>query len=165
LEFRRVLFRSPPLAIDFLRTHTCPKTRVQALSMRLSGQGCSVLVSVQQQVCVHKKSIANGGRSKTHGLLIFSETRFILPESVIESAQVGSEVDLAWVDLFAKDKALPCLHEVANHKIVIISFDDQLLSLTHTCAQFEGLPHVFHGQCGTYPLILAAHRVVSRGEI
>src|SRR5207244_6991101 len=142
-----------------------PKTRVQALSMRLSSQGCSVLVSVQQQVCVRKKSIANGGRSKTHGLLMLAETRCILPESVIESTQVGSEVDLAWVDLFAKDKALPCLHEVANHNIVIISFDDQLLSLTHTCAQFEGLPHVFHGPCGTYPLILAAHRVVSRGEI
>src|SRR6266446_8845959 len=133
--------------------------------MRLSSQGCSVFVSVQQQVCVHKKSIAHGGRSKTHGLLIFSETRSILPESVIESAQVGSEVDLAWVDLFAKDKALPCLHEVASHKIVIFSFDNQLLPLTHTCAQFEGLPHVFHGQRGTYPLILAAHHVVSRGEI
>src|SRR5437016_9522143 len=133
--------------------------------MRLSSQGCSVLVSVQQQVCVRKKSIANGGRSKTHGLLILSETRFILPESVIESTQVGSEVDLAWVDLFAKDKALPCLHEVANHNIVIISFDDQLLALTYTCAQFEGLPDVLHGQCSTYHIILAAHRVVSRGEI
>src|SRR5882724_2707198 len=133
--------------------------------MRLSSQGCSVFVSVQQQVCVHKKSIAHGGRSKTHGLLIFSETRSILPESVIESAQVSSEVDLAWVDLFAKDKALPCLHEVASHKIVIISFDDQLLPLAHTCAQFEGLPDVFQGQCSTYHLNLAAHRVVSRGEI
>src|SRR5437899_5080285 len=133
--------------------------------MRLSGQGCSVLVSVQQQVCVHKKSIANGGRSKTHGLLMFSETRFILPESVIENTKAVSEADLAWVDLFAKDKALPCLHEVASHNIVIISLDDQLLPLTYTCAQFESLPHVFHGQCSTYPLILAAHRVVSRGEI
>src|SRR2546421_9394754 len=131
--------------------------------MRLSGQGRSVLVSVQQQVCVHKKSIANGGRSKTHGLLILSETRFTLPESVIESTQVGAEVDLAWVDLFAKDKALPCLHEVASHKIVIISFDNQLLPLTHMCAQIEGLPHVFHGQRGTYPLYLAVHHVVSRG--
>src|SRR5882762_7640076 len=133
--------------------------------MRLSSQSCSVLVSVQQQVCVHKKSIANGGRSKTHGLLILSETRFILPESVIESTQVGSEVDLAWVDLFAKDKALPFLHEVVSHKIVIISFDNQLLPLTHTCAQFEGLPDVFHGQCSTYYLTLGARRVVSRGEI
>src|SRR5437879_7905133 len=114
--------------------------------MRLSSQGCSILVSVQQQVCVHKKSIAHGGRSKTHGLLILSETRFILPESVIESTQVGSEVDLAWVDLFAKDKALPCLHEVAGHKIVIISFANQLLSLTHMCAYFERLPKVLHGQ-------------------
>src|SRR6266436_2485412 len=142
-----------------------PKTRVQALSMRLSSQGCSVLVSVQQQVCVHKKSIAHGGRSKTHGLLIFSETRFILPESVIENTEAVSEADLAWEDLFAKGIALPCLHEVASHNIVIISFDDQLLPLTHTCAQFEGLPDVFHGQCSTYHLILAAHRVVSRGEI
>src|SRR6267378_2183470 len=133
--------------------------------MRLSGQGCSVLVSVQQQVCVHKKSIANGGRSKTHGLLIFSETRFILPECVIENTKAVSEADLAWVDLFAKGIALPCLHEVASHNIVIISFDDQLLPLTHTCAQFEGLPDVFHGKCSTYPLILVTHRVVSRGEI
>src|SRR5437660_2635565 len=133
--------------------------------MSLSGQGCSVLVSVQQQVCVYKKSIPDGVRSETNGLLMFSETRFILPESVIENTKAVSEADLAWVDLFAKDKALPCLHEVASHDIVIISLDDQLLPLTHTCAQFEGLPSVFHGQCSTYPLILAAHRVVSRGEI
>src|SRR5438309_9660840 len=96
---------------------------------------------------------------------MFSETRFIFPESVIENTQAVSEADLAWVDLLANGIALPCLHEVASHNIVIISFDDQLLPLTHTCAQFEGLPDVFHGQCGAYPLILAAHRVVSRGEI
>src|SRR6267143_3665980 len=122
--------------------------------MRLASQGCSVFVSVQQQVCVHKKSIANGGRSKTHGLLMFSETRFIFPESVIENTKAVSEADLAWVDLFAKGIALPCLHEVAGHNIVIISLDDQLLPLTHTCAKFEGLSDAFHGQRSTYPLIL-----------
>src|SRR6266436_4928904 len=147
------------------RIESGPKTRVQALSMRLSGQSCSVLVSVQRQICVYKKSIRNGGRSKTNGLLMFSETRFILPESIIETTKAVSEGDLAWVDLFAKDIALLCLHEVASHKIVIISFDDQLLPLTHTCAQFEGLPDVFHGQCSTYYLTLGARRVVSRGEI
>src|SRR5207249_9938327 len=102
--------------------------------MRLSGQSCSVLVSVQRQICVYKKSIRNGGRSKTNGLLMFSETRFILPESVIENTMALSEGDLARVDLFAKDIALLCLHAVAGHKMVIISFDDQLLPLTHTCA-------------------------------
>src|ERR1700687_1940879 len=142
-----------------------PKNRVQALSMRLSGQSCSVLVSVQRQICIYKISIRSGGRSKTNGLLMFSETRFILPESAVETTQVASEVEVAWVDLFAKDIALLFLQEVASHKIVIISFDDQLLPLTHTCAQFEGLPDVFHGQCSTYHLIFGARRVVSRGEI
>src|SRR6266513_2278598 len=133
--------------------------------MHLSGQGCSVLVSVQQQICVYKKSIPDGVRRETNGLLMFSETRFILPESVIENTKAVSEADLAWVDLFAKGIALPCLREVATHNIVIISLDDQLLALTYTCAQFEGLPSVFHGQCSTYPLILVTHRVVSCGEI
>src|ERR1700675_1659280 len=133
--------------------------------MRLSGQGCSVLVSVQQQVGVHEKSIGNGRRSKTRGLLIFSETRFILPESVIENTKAVPEADLAWVDLLAKGIALPCFHKVASHNTVIISFDNQLLPLTHTCAQFEGLPDVFDGQRSTYHLSLGAHRAVSRGAI
>src|SRR5437660_1462809 len=133
--------------------------------MCLSGQSCSVLVSVQRQICVYKKSIRNGGRGKTNGLLIFSETRFILPESVIENAKALSEGDLARVNLFAKGIALPRHREVASYNIVIISLDNQLLPLTYMCAQFEGLPDVFLGQCSTYPLILVTHRVVSRGEI
>src|SRR6516164_9107642 len=133
--------------------------------MRFSGQGRRILASVQRQVCIQKESIADAVRSKANGLLMFSETRFILPESVIENTQVGSEVDLAWVDLFAKDIDLLFLHEVASYKIVIISFDNQLLSLTHTCAQRKSLPDVFHSQCSTRDLILAAHRVISRGEI
>src|SRR5690242_2936788 len=95
---------------------------------------------------------------------MFSETRFILSESLIDTAQLASEGGLAWVDLLAKDTSLPRLHKVPGHSTIIISLNDQSLPITHMCAQLECFPEVFHGRC-RFTLIGRTHCVVSRCEI
>src|ERR1700731_2453829 len=76
------------------------------------------------------------------------------------------EVGHTWVDLLAKHRALPGLHEVAYDNKVGIELNLLFFQLTHPFAQVEGLSDIFCSQCSfTKSLIRAAHQVVIRGEI
>src|SRR3982075_2296013 len=76
------------------------------------------------------------------------------------------EVGLTWVDLLAKHRALPGLHEVAYDNKVVIELNLLFFQFTHPFAQVEGLSDIFCRQCSfTESLIRAAHQVVSRSEI
>src|SRR5260370_31722255 len=120
------------------------QSRVQPLYARLSGCGCGVLDSVQQQIGIrHHSECHTVIREKTKSLLVLFESGFVLSESVIDNTKAGSKARIAGIDLFPKGIAPPCIHWVASYHPVIVSFDQQLIQLTHTSAQLECLPDIF----------------------
>src|SRR5260370_7083839 len=120
------------------------QSRVQPLYARLSGCGCGVLDSVQQQIGIrHHSECHTVIREKTKRLLVLFESGFVLSESVIDNTKAGSKARIAGIDLFPKGIAPPCIHWVASYNPVIVSFDQQLIQLTHTSAQLECLPDIF----------------------
>src|SRR6266850_1101547 len=90
----------------------------------------------------------------------------MLPESHIDETKAASKERLAGIDLLSKGITPLCIQHVAGYTPVIVSFDGQLLELTHPSAQFESSPHIFCAHGGfTDGLIRAAQLVVSHSEI
>ena len=89
-----------------------------------------------------------------------------MSESHIDETKAASKERLAGIDLLSKGITPLCIQYVAGYTPVIVSFDGQLLELTHPSAQLESSPHIFSAHGGfTDGLIRAAQLVVSHSKI
>src|SRR6267154_25178 len=90
----------------------------------------------------------------------------MLSESHIDETKATSKERLARINLLSKGITPLCIQQVAGYTPVIISFDGQLLELTHPSAQLESSPRIFCAHRSfTDGLIRAAQLVVSHSEI
>src|SRR6266436_3946480 len=89
----------------------------------------------------------------------------MLSESHIDETKAASKERLARKNLLSKGITPLCIQQVAGYTPVIVSFDGQLLELTHPSAQLESSPRIFCAHRSfTDGLIRAAQLVVSIGK-